>query len=40
MSKPITLNPEDDGILRKLYENAGIPRDQYKRRPKELAVLH
>ncbi len=36
---PISLNPEEDGILRKLYVRFRIPRDQYKRRPKDLAAL-
>jgi hypothetical protein len=39
LSKPISLTPEEDGILRKLYVQFGIPRDQYKRRPEDLIAL-
>src|SRR4051794_35561421 len=37
--KPIRLTPELDGLLRKIYVQIGVPRDQFKRRPKDKALL-
>jgi hypothetical protein len=39
VEKPLSLNPEQDGILRRSYFKRRIPRDQYKRRPDDLADL-
>jgi hypothetical protein len=36
---PIRLSPEEDALLRKIYVQFRIPRDQYKRRPEELAAF-
>jgi hypothetical protein len=38
-NRPIRLTPELDRLLREVYVQIGVPRDQYKRRPKELALL-
>lgn len=37
--KPIRLSADEDGLLRNLYVQFGIPRDQYKKRPAELSLL-
>lgn len=37
--KPIRLNAHDDSLLRNLYKQLGIPRDQYKKRPADMAFL-
>ncbi|MCA9125114.1 MAG: hypothetical protein H6822_01995 [Planctomycetaceae bacterium] len=37
--KPIRLDAHDDGLLRNLYVQLGIPRDQYKKRPEDMNVL-
>lgn len=37
--KPIRLTTEEDGLLRKIYVQFRIPRDQYKRRPKDASAF-
>ena len=37
--RPIRLTPELDRLLREIYVQLGVPRDQFKRRPKDLASL-
>lgn len=39
LKKPIRLTPEFDRLLSKVYVQIGVPRDQYKHRPKESAEL-
>lgn len=38
-NKPIRLSENEDALLRRLYVNFRIPRDQYKKRPEDLAAL-
>lgn len=38
-NKPIRLSENEDALLRRLYSNFRIPRDQYKKRPEDLAAL-
>lgn len=37
--RPIRLEPHYDGLLRNIYVQLGIPRDQYKKRPEDMQVL-